>query len=214
MELSTGEWVGIGIGILFGVLLYIYLLLKVIYRGRMAGLGTFLFYTLCIWMWIFNLEPRGRRKKKLKMAGIKEGRVVLDAGCGIGGYTTSIARMVGNRGRVYALDVQPLHIVLVKARAKIAGLGNIHTILRDIARTGLSANSIDIVFMADALHEYGDKQGALREADRILKPDGILFIDEHEMRERKFLDIVAGVDLFSLEQKEGKLYRFRKSGTQ
>jgi ubiquinone/menaquinone biosynthesis C-methylase UbiE len=213
MELSTGGWVGLGIGSLFGVLLYIYLMLKVIYRRRMGGLVTFLTYTLCIWLWIFAFEPPRRRKKKLKMAGIKKGQVVLDAGCGIGRYTVSIARMAGERGRVYALDIQPLHVILVKARARIAGLGNVHTVLRDIARTGLNTNSIDTVFMADAFHEYGDKPGALREVNRILKPNGVLFIDEHEMRERKFLDIVASVELFTLEQKEGKLYRYRKSGS-
>ena len=212
MDFTTGEWVGIGIGILLGVVLYSYLMLKIIYRGRISGIGQYLFSTLCLWMWIFAFEPGGRKREKLKMADIGEGQVVLDAGCGVGRYTIRIARMVGRKGRVYALDIQPIHVVIVKARARIRGLGNVHTIHRNISNTDLKGKSIDVVFMSDAFHEYGDKQGALREANRILKPDGILFIDEHEMREHKFLDIVSSVDLFSLEKKKGKLYRYRKCG--
>ncbi|MCK4362587.1 MAG: class I SAM-dependent methyltransferase [Dehalococcoidia bacterium] len=213
MDFTTGEWVGIGIGIFFGVAIYIYIILKIIYRQRISGIGMYLFYTFCVWMWIFSfIEPPQRKRKKLKMAGIKDGQIVLDAGCGIGRYTIPIARTVRKKGRVYALDNQPFHVAIIKTRARIAGLGNIHTILANVTNTGLKDKSIDTVFMSDAFHEYGDKHGALREANRILKPDGTLFIDEHEMRERKLLDIVATVGLFSLEEKEGKIYRFKKSG--
>ena len=213
MDFTTGEWVGIGLGIFFGVAIYIYIILKIIYRQRISGIGMYLFYTFCFWMWIFCIiEPPQRKRKKLKMAGIKEGQIVLDAGCGIGRYTIPIARTVRKKGRVYALDNQPFHVAIVKTTARIAGLRNIHTIVADMANTRINDKIIDTVFMSDAFHEYSDKQGALRETNRILKPDGTLFIDEHEMRERKFLDIVATVGLFSLEEKEGKLYRFKKSG--
>lgn len=44
---------------------------------------------------------------------------------------------------------------------------------------------------------------------RILKADGILAIDEHEMKESKFLGIVEGANLFTIVEKEKRLYKFR-----
>lgn len=120
MDFTTGEWVGIGIGIFFGVAIYIYIILKIIYRQRMSGIGMYLFHTFCFWMWIFCIEPPQRKRKKLKMAGIKEGQIILDAGCGIGRYTIPIARTVRKKGRVYALDNQPFHVAIVKTMARIA----------------------------------------------------------------------------------------------
>jgi len=46
-------------------------------------------------------------------------------------------------------------------------------------------------------------------AAMILKADGILAIHEHEMKESKFLGIVEGANLFTLVEKEKRLYKFR-----
>jgi len=47
-------------------------------------------------------------EEEVRKLGLKEGQKVLDYGCGIGSYTFPAARLVGDRGRVYASDREPL----------------------------------------------------------------------------------------------------------
>ena len=70
-------------------------------------------------------------RKPLKKAGIKEGQTVLDFGCGPGHYAIAAAKMVGAKGKVYALDIHPLAVQSVEKKAKKEGLTNITTIVSD-----------------------------------------------------------------------------------
>ncbi len=67
----------------------------------------------------------------LKDVGIKPGSHVLDYGCGPGGYTTAIAKLVGESGKVYALDIHPLAVQMVKNIALKNQLTNVETICSD-----------------------------------------------------------------------------------
>ena len=49
---------------------------------------------------------------------LKEGQKVLDYGCGIGSYTFPVAKLVGEKGRVYALDKEPLAIKKIKEKTQ------------------------------------------------------------------------------------------------
>jgi ubiquinone/menaquinone biosynthesis C-methylase UbiE len=96
----------------------------------------------------------------------------------------------------------------VAARAAIGGHKNVSVMHADCCATQLADKAIDLIFINDAFHEF-DKIGCLKEAARILKADGILAIDEHEMKEAKFLKIMEGSKLFTLMEKEKRLYKFR-----
>ena len=132
----------------------------------------------------------------------------MDLGCGPGRFVILAARIVGPEGKVYALDIHPLHTAIVAARIVIGGLKNVSVMLADCCATRLPDKAIDLIFINDAFHEF-DKVSCLKEAARILKADGILAIDEHEMKEAKFLSIVEGSKLFTLVEKEKRLYKFR-----
>jgi len=80
--------------------------------------------------------------------------------------------------------------------------------LADCCATRLPDKAIDLIFINDAFHEF-DKVGCLKEAARILKADGILAIYEDEMKEAKLLGILEGANLFTLVEKEKRLYKFR-----
>jgi len=163
------------------------------------------------WLWIFTIyETPQKKRRKLKKSGVNEGQTILDLGCGPGRFTLLAARIVGTAGKVYALDIHPLHQAIVRVRAKMERLENISTILADSSDTGLLDRTIDVVFINDAFHEFADKKGTLGEVSRILKPSGILAIDEHEMKESKLLSVVAEVNLFSLAEKDKRLYKFKK----
>jgi precorrin-6B methylase 2 len=61
----------------------------------------------------------------LKDIGIKEGQNILDFGCGSGTYTIPAAKIVGEQGRVYALDKDKKVLDKLMQKAKLAGLKNI-----------------------------------------------------------------------------------------
>lgn len=70
-------------------------------------------------------------KRHLKKIPLEEGMVVVDYGCGPGRYTNLVARRVGPKGKVIAVDIQRLAVRMVKEKAARAGLTNIETILVD-----------------------------------------------------------------------------------
>jgi ubiquinone/menaquinone biosynthesis C-methylase UbiE len=187
-----------------------YLILKYAYHKPMPNVWMYLFCIFMLWLWIFTIyETPRKRRERLKKAGVKEGQVTVDLGCGIGRFTILAARIIGPEGRVYALDIHPLHTTIVAARIGIGGPKNVSVIHADCYATRLPDRAIDLIFINDAFHEFADKVGCLKEAARILKADGILAIEEHEMKEAKFLGIIEGANLFTLVEKEKRLYKFR-----
>lgn len=120
-----------------------------------------------IWFRLMALEFRIRdyrtpRMNILKEVGIKQGFHVLDFGCGPGGYVLSASILVGEKGKVYALDVTPLAVKMVKNLVEKNGLKNVETIISDCA-TGLPDKSLDVVLLYDVLHGLEDNKAVLKE---------------------------------------------------
>jgi len=207
--METWQWVLAGVGILVVAAIISYLILKYACRKPVASLGNYLFCIFFFWMWIFTIyETPRKRREKLKKAGVKEGQVIVDLGCGPGRFTNLAAKIVGPEGKVYALDIHPLHTAIVAAMVAIGGHKNVSVMHADCCATRLPNKAIDLIFINDAFHEF-DKVGCLKEASKILKADGILAIHEGEMKEAKLLDIIEGANLFTLVEKEKRLYKFR-----
>lgn len=142
--------------------------------------------------------------------GIGEGFRVLDYGCGPGSYITAVAELVGKSGKVYALDVQPLAIEMVKKIAAKRKLSNVETILSD-RKTGLPDNSMDRVLLYDVFHDLIDPDGVLEELHRVLKSDGILSFSDHHLKENEITSSLTKTELFKLMRKGQKTYSFTKS---
>jgi ubiquinone/menaquinone biosynthesis C-methylase UbiE len=83
----------------------------------------------------------------LKAAGIQPGQEVLEVGCGTGFFTTPAAKMVGDEGRIYALDPHPLAIEEVAGKVRDAGLSNVRLIRGDATEAGLASGSFDLVLL-------------------------------------------------------------------
>lgn len=67
----------------------------------------------------------------LRKVGVEEGKTSLDYGCGSGRFTIPMAKIVGNKGKGYVLDVHPSFLERDKEVAQNEGLGNIETVLCD-----------------------------------------------------------------------------------
>jgi len=148
----------------------------------------------------------------LKEVGIEPGFVILDYGCGTGSYSIPAAQLVGESGKVYALDIHPLAVQRVHKVASKKGLTNIETILSDCA-TGLPESCVDVVLLFDTLHDLGHPYEVLRELHRVLKPMGTYSISDHHMKEDAILSEVTSRGLFRLWRKGRRTYTFLKEGS-
>jgi ubiquinone/menaquinone biosynthesis C-methylase UbiE len=120
--------------------------------------------------------------KVIRSIGVKAGQVVLDFGCGSGIYTIPVARVVGNRGKVYALDKDSKVLDNLMKSADSAGLANIRKLdTPGGTQIALANDSVDVVLLFDVFHDYyfssvAERQDLLREIRRILKQGGILLV--------------------------------------
>jgi ubiquinone/menaquinone biosynthesis C-methylase UbiE len=135
--------------------------------------------------------------RKLSRLSLERGMTVVDYACGPGRYCIPIARFVGPAGKVYAVDVHPLAIRMVRGKAAREGLANIDAILVDSCNTGIPASCADVVLVLDAFHQVEDRPALLREISRIIKPEGTLLIEPGHMDLDKARDIVVGTGLFA-----------------
>ncbi len=161
------------------------------------------------------LARLNRRNKKnppqetLKEVGITQGSNVLDFGCGPGGHTLAAAEMVGDCGKVYGLDINP---IATKRLAKLAfnnGYLNVETITSGCA-TDLQDSSVDAVLLYDIVHGLEDKNQILKELYRVLTGEGTLSVNDHHMQEQEVIEIIESEGLFKLKGKGSKTYNFRK----
>ena len=146
----------------------------------------------------------------LKEAGIRPGFHVLDYGCGPGSYIAPLANLVGESGKIYALDIHPLAIQMVQKIVLKKGLGNVETIHSDCA-TGLEKNLIDVVLLYDTYHNLSDSESVLTELHRVLKPEGLLSFSDHHMKEDEILSRITETGLFRLSEKGKKTYSFLRA---
>ncbi len=146
----------------------------------------------------------------LKEAGIKPGFIVLDFGCGPGGYIMPLVELVGPSGKIHALDVHPSAVHEVKKMAARKGITNIETIESD-CDTGLPDRSVDIVLLYDVFHHLTRPDDILRELHRILQPGGTLSFSDHHMKENEVLMSVTGTGIFKFVKKGKKTYSFSKA---
>jgi ubiquinone/menaquinone biosynthesis C-methylase UbiE len=149
------------------------------------------------------------RKNILKEVGIKPGFFVLDYGCGPGSYIIPLSELVGKSGRIFALDIHPLAIQMVKEIASKKQLGNVKTIHSD-CKTGLPDKSVEVVLLYDTFHDLSDPHGVLVELHRVLKPDGILSFSDHHLKENEIISKVTDGGLFGLLRKGKKTYSLVK----
>ena len=151
-------------------------------------------------------RPRG---KILNEVGIQPGDLVLDFGCGPGGYILLLYQLVGPYGMIYALDMNPLAIRSVKKIASKNNLSNVETIISD-GKTGLSDMSMDFVLLYDVLHHLGHLEDILAELSRVLKPDGILSVSDHHLKEEEITNSITASGYFRLLRKGEKVYNFAR----
>ncbi|MFC2167483.1 class I SAM-dependent methyltransferase [Acidobacteriota bacterium] len=120
--------------------------------------------------------------------GVKKGMVVAEIGAGRGRYVTQLAVRVGEKGKVYAEDIDAASLQYLERRCERGGLKNVQTILGDVADPKLPEGELDLIFIISAYHHFDDPVALLEKARPALKSDGILAIGEWVSLDRSNLE--------------------------
>jgi ubiquinone/menaquinone biosynthesis C-methylase UbiE len=120
--------------------------------------------------------------------GLKPGQRVADLGCGSGFYVLAAAKMVGNTGRVLAIDVQDAKLTATKSISLQHNLHNVEVYRADLEKTldeSLHGKE-DVVILASILHEVKDREALIRNAYALLKTGGSLLAVDWKLEHSPF----------------------------
>ncbi len=136
------------------------------------------------WQGAAWLEREEREKEErtdllLKELALKPGMVVADIGAGTGYLTRRMAKIVGPKTTVYAQDVQPEMLKLIKELSKGGEYVNIEPVLGAADDVKLPAQSIDLAIMVDVYHELEYPFEVMQSIVRALKVGGRLVFVEY-----------------------------------
>lgn len=109
---------------------------------------------------------------------INEGDTALDIGCGEGYFTIDMARLAGKAGRVIAIDLQEHMLMVLRRRAKRAGMSDSIVLVLANPDKLNSAYPADFAQMFWMLHEVSDKRRILTDLFAVMKPGGRFLIVE------------------------------------
>jgi SAM-dependent methyltransferase len=109
---------------------------------------------------------------------LRQGQVVADIGAGSGYYTMLLRAAVGPGGRVYATDIQPEMLALIRRKIEKQQIGNVELVLGTPTESRLPDAAVDLALMVDVYHELAQPQVFLRSLKRAIKPDGRLVLIE------------------------------------
>ena len=131
--------------------------------------------------WLVRPEREAEEKPDLalKLIGVPKGAVVGDIGAGAGYLTWRLAGLVGPTGKVYANDIQPEMLELLKSNMRQRNISNVEAVLGAYDDPKLPPDSLDLVILVDVYHEFSEPQKMLRHIRASLKPDGRLVLLEY-----------------------------------
>jgi ubiquinone/menaquinone biosynthesis C-methylase UbiE len=130
------------------------------------------------------LEREGREESEkpdevIAAMHLKDGDVVAEIGCGTGFFSRRLAKAVGPHGTVYAEDIQPGMLDLLKKYAAEDGDTNIVTILGTEIDPKLPRGQMDWILLVDVYHEFQEPAPMLARIREALKPDGRVALVEY-----------------------------------
>jgi ubiquinone/menaquinone biosynthesis C-methylase UbiE len=125
--------------------------------------------------WFRRLHQRPR-----KFLGelVKPGMTVADVGCGLGFYTIEMACMVGEKGRVVAIDFQPEMLRFTEKKVRKAGVSERVQIVECTQNDLIVSDHVDFALSMWVAHEVPDTYHFFKQILGILKPEGRFLLAE------------------------------------
>ncbi len=137
------------------------------------------------------LERPGRRKEErtdllIANLGLAQNNNVADIGAGTGFFSFPMSELVP-KGKVYAVDIQTEMLDIIRKRMKQRGTKNIVPTLGTIQDTKLPANTIDMVLLVDAYHEFDHPREMMESIFNGLRPGGRVILIEYRKEDPKVM---------------------------
>jgi ubiquinone/menaquinone biosynthesis C-methylase UbiE len=133
------------------------------------------------WEWLERPE-REEEEEPIKMVEaleLKAGEVAADVGAGSGYVTWMLSKKVGDQGKIYAVDIQPEMLALLRVKMKKLGVVNVEPTQGTTQNPKLPADALDLIVMVDVYHEFSHPYEMVAEMTKSLKEGGRLVFVEY-----------------------------------
>jgi SAM-dependent methyltransferase len=137
--------------------------------------------------WLVRPERESEENPDLAVSllGIRPGMAVADIGAGVGYYSLKFAAKTGPQGKVFATDLQPEMLRLLRKRLARDKITNVEPVLGSETECNLPDQSIDMAVLVDVYHEFSEPRKMLASIRRALKPEGRLVLLEFRKEDPK-----------------------------
>jgi precorrin-6B methylase 2 len=137
--------------------------------------------------WLERPERQAEERPDLLIPALalKPGDVAADIGAGTGYYTWRLATQVGEKGLVYAVDIQPEMLELLARNLNARGCTNYRTVLGTTTDPKLPEHAVDLLLLVDVYHEFSEPFEMGQALCRALKPGGRLVLVEFRAEDPK-----------------------------
>jgi ubiquinone/menaquinone biosynthesis C-methylase UbiE len=137
---------------------------------------------VCPW-WLAHAFDHPVRKlfhqpQKILAPCLTAGMRAMDVGCGMGYFSIAMAEMVGDKGKVLCLDLQPKMLEIAEKRARRANLNSRMAFYRSEADNLGIAEKVDFILSFWMVHEVNDQQAFFSQLRSSLDPGGKILIAE------------------------------------
>lgn len=167
------------------------------YQGR--EIAQVMGHTGASWLERPSREAEEQPSKIINAIDLKPNDVVADIGAGTGYLSFRIAPLIP-KGKVFAVDIQPEMLDIIKSLKKKKNISNVEPILATVSNPNLPPESVDLAIMVDAYHEFEYPLEVMQGIVSALKPGGRVILVEYR-GENPFVMIKA---LHKMTQKQAK----------
>jgi arsenite methyltransferase len=124
-------------------------------------------------------DSKNKPDEVLQALGLEEGKRVADIGAGRGYFALRFAAIIGNRGKVFAVDTDSVLLKFIQTRAKDKGLSNIVFILPTEKNVALNLENLDLIFMRNVCHHLTKRVDYFKSLRNLLADNGKIAIIEY-----------------------------------
>lgn len=153
------------------------------YKGR--EIAQTMHYLGAPWLVRESREREEECSTLLKCLNLKPGMIVCDMGCGNGFYTLKMAPMVGEKGKILAVDIQKEMLEMLDKRAAASKVTSVETILGTVADPKLPEGKVDLILCVDVYHEFDHPVEMLAAMRKSLAPGGRMVLVEFRAEDPK-----------------------------
>ena len=125
-------------------------------------------------------NPENKPDQIIEAIALNPGQSIADIGAGGGYFSLRFAKIVGQEGKVYAVDTSPHFLKFIKKSAEDEGLNNVIPTLVSEDRLDIPEKSLDFIFMRNVTHHVPNRVKYFRNLRCFLKTDSKIIIIEYK----------------------------------